>query len=48
MLGHKQKVLGHVPGCAGAWLRHWYEVVINVNVLTQHALATCLEQHMVS
>ena len=23
MLGHKQKLLGHVPGCAGAWLRHW-------------------------
>ena len=22
MLGHKQKLLGHVPGCAGAWLRH--------------------------
>jgi len=20
MLGHKQKLLGHVPGCAGAWL----------------------------
>ena len=19
---HKQKLLGHVPGCAGAWLRH--------------------------
>ena len=24
MLGHKQKLLGHVPGCAGAWLRHWF------------------------
>ena len=24
------------------------EVVINVNVLTKHPLATCLEQHMVS
>ena len=22
MLGHKQKLLGHVPGCAGAWLHH--------------------------
>ena len=22
MLGHKQKLLGHVPGCARAWLRH--------------------------
>ena len=22
MLGHKRKLLGHVPGCAGAWLRH--------------------------
>ena len=22
MLGHKQKLLGHMPGCAGAWLRH--------------------------
>ena len=22
MLGHKQKLLGHVPRCAGAWLRH--------------------------
>ena len=21
MLGHKQKLFGHVPGCAGAWLR---------------------------
>ena len=23
MLGHKQKFLSHVLGCAGAWLRHW-------------------------
>ena len=23
MLGLKQKLLGHMPGCAGAWLRHW-------------------------
>ena len=22
MLGHKQKLLGHMPVCAGAWLRH--------------------------
>ena len=22
MLGRKQKLLGHVLGCAGAWLRH--------------------------
>ena len=27
LLGHKWKLLGHVPQCALAWLRHWCIVV---------------------
>ena len=49
MLGHKQKLLGHVPGCAGAWLRpcqthndqgHYYLCCILVSSL----LPTCFLQ----
>ena len=29
MLGHKQKLFRHVPGCAGAWLRHCTRVFID-------------------
>ena len=34
MLGHKQKLLGHVPGFAGAWLRHWHRGTTRTQTLT--------------
>ena len=30
MVVHKQKLLGHVPGCAEAWLRHCMPNVMHI------------------
>ena len=46
MLGHKQKLLGHVLGCAGAWLRHW-SASINTNMMHMQSLINCLKIAMI-
>ena len=43
MLGHKQKLLRHMPGCAGAWLRHCSEEVLRLLIsLPKSSRLECL------